>query len=58
MSKNIQTELDCSERMVITTHLHVPTKNTGEFNITKYINKILQLAKDNDKNQGKYFLKW
>jgi len=33
-------------------------QNTGEINVTKCENEILQLAKIMKKSQDKYFLKW
>ncbi|KAL5234741.1 hypothetical protein ACI65C_002151 [Semiaphis heraclei] len=51
----LQSELDYSEPHVNTSHLITCTKNTGEINVTKCVNEMLQLAKDNEKNPGKIF---
>ncbi|KAE9531316.1 hypothetical protein AGLY_010522 [Aphis glycines] len=51
----LQSELDYSEPHVITTHLMTCTKDTGKINASKCVNKVLQLAKDNEKNPGQIF---
>jgi len=53
----LQSEMNYSESHVITTHLMTCTKDTGEINVIKCVNEMLQLAKDSEKSQDKYFLK-
>jgi len=52
----LQYKLDYSEPHVNTSHLNICTKNTGEINVTKCVNEMLQLAKDNEKKPGKIVL--
>jgi len=53
----LQSELDYSEPCVITTHLMTCIKDTTKINITKHVNEMLQLAKDNEKKPGQIFSK-
>ena len=48
----LQSELDYSEPHVIKTHLMIYTKNTEKINVTKYVNEMIQLAKNSEKNPG------
>jgi len=51
----LQSELDYSEPHVITTRLMTCSKDTGKINVTKCVNEMLQLAKDNEKKPGQIF---